>query len=157
MGNPNDMNSNKLIAVIRLRGTVGIKPNAKRTMESLNLNRKFSCVILPDTDINTGMLQAAHDYIAFGKINDESLLKLLIEKRGKTIMGHKKLEGNDLDAAFESLRSGTGVPTGVRKVFHLHPPTKGFKGRGIKTARTQKGNLGRWADGAIEELLRRMI
>ena len=153
----NNTNTNRLIAVIRLRGTVGIKPNAKKTMESLNLNRKFSCIIMPDTDITAGMLQAAHDYIAFGKINDESLLKLLLEKRGRTIIGNKKLEGNGLEAAFESLRSSARVPIGVRKVFHLHPPTKGFKGRGIKTARAQKGNLGRWADGAIEELLRRMI
>jgi len=146
-----------VIAVIRLRGTVGIKPNARKTLESLKLKRKFSCIIVPENDGNAGMLQAAKDYIAFGKVMDEGLLKLLLEKRGRLTEGNGRLDGKNVDSALEAVKNGERLPKNMKNVFHLHPPTKGFRGRGIKTGRAQRGNLGKWEDGAIEELLRRMI
>lgn len=148
-----------VIAVIRLRGMLNVKSDIRKTLESLNLRRKFSCTLLPEGKENIqGMLQKSKDYIAFGKVADESVLKALIVQRGR-IAGRRdeKLDESSSDAALEALISGEFLPKNVKPAFHLHPPTGGFKGRGIKWARGQGGNLGKWSDGKIETLLRRMI
>ena len=44
-------------AVVRLRGTVNIKPNIKKTMQLLNLTRANHCVLIEENDVNKGMLQ----------------------------------------------------------------------------------------------------
>lgn len=86
------------IAVVRIAGQVEQKKPIKETLQRLNLPRKFSCIIIDDSDkVRVGMLLAVKEKVAFGKITEEFAKE--IEK--------KKVEG--------------------RKYFSLHPPIGGFK------------------------------
>lgn len=102
-----------MIAAIRIRGTTGIKPDTKLTLESLNLRKKHTCVVLPDSDEVKGMLQKAKDFITYGPVSDD-VVKELKEKR---------------DAG--------------KKAFFLHPPRGGFERKGIKVAYSIGGALGK--------------
>ncbi|MDP2947253.1 MAG: uL30 family ribosomal protein [Nanoarchaeota archaeon] len=104
------------IAIIRIAGQVEQKQPIKETLQRLNLPRKFSCVIIDDSDsVRMGMLNAVKDKVAFGKINDDFANE--IEKKKKV---------------------------GERKYFSLHPPIGGFK-KTTKVA-TPKGILGKHDD-----------
>jgi len=90
------------IVVIRLRGRANIKPKIKRTMEMLRLSRPNHCVVIVNSPQNMGMINVVKDYVAFGKIADATLSKLVL-KRGEEGKDHKGF------------------------VFRLHPPKKGLK------------------------------
>ena len=68
--------------VIRVRGTINIKPKIKETLNYLNLTRVNHAVIVPETDTYKGMLQKAKDYVTWGEAKPEVLAKL-IKFRGK--------------------------------------------------------------------------
>ncbi|MBT4540331.1 50S ribosomal protein L30 [Candidatus Woesearchaeota archaeon] len=123
-----------LLAVIRIRGCIGITGSTRDTLEMLKLHRKNFCVILKSTPSLVGMIKKAKDYITWGEI-DESLLKELIEKRG---------EPNPKD------KSRT------KSYFRLHPPRKGYGRKGIKKTFTVGGGLGYRGD-KINDLIKRML
>lgn len=142
-----------LFAVIRLRGAIKAKQKAIDTLKLLRLNRKMHCVILPDTKDYKGMLQKAKDYITWGEISGEVLSKL-IEKRGRK-MGNKKLVKEEAGSVAKMLLDGKKLKgTGIKPVFRLGPPKKGFKGS-IKQ-HWPDGELG-YRGEKINELLKRMI
>ena len=151
-------------AVIRVRGTINIKPDIKHTLNLLNLTRANHCVLVEDTPQYRGMLQVAKDYITWGEL-DKSTLAKLIESRGK-------LEG-DKDITPEFLKSSTSydnieklseaiinnkfrykeIPN-VKPVFRLNPPKKGYEG--IKRSFANGGALG-YRGKEINNLIERMI
>ena len=108
----------KKIAIIRIRGEHDIRKDIKDTLDMLNLRKKFTCIIVPNTPNYLGMIKKVKDIVTFGVISEETYNKL-VEKRGK-----KDREGK------------------IKKVFHLHPPRKGFERKGIKTPFTIGGALG---------------
>jgi len=101
-----------LIAAIRIRGTTGVRHDIKETLDSLNLRKKHTCVILEDSPVVRGMLRKAKDFITYGEISEETV-KLLKEKRDQG-----------------------------KKAFFLHPPRGGFERKGIKVSYTSGGALG---------------
>ena len=68
-------------AVVRIRGTVNVKPDIKRTLQLLRLTRANHCVLLEENASTKGMLQVAKDYITWGEI-DKDVLSKLIKSRG---------------------------------------------------------------------------
>ena len=74
------------IAIILLRGLVGVKYDIKSTLTSLRLLKKHACTIREDSPELRGMLQKAQDFITYGEIS-ESTLKSLNEKRKPTEKG----------------------------------------------------------------------
>ena len=56
-------------AVVRVRGSVNVKPKIKETMKLMRLNRVNHCVIIPENETYTGMLKiinsTTHFSIAF--------------------------------------------------------------------------------------------
>ena len=141
-----------MFAVIRLRGTVKAKQDAVDNLKLLRLNRKMHCVLIPNNDSYNGMLQKARDYVTFGEISDDVLLQL-ITKRGRK-NGDIKLSDKEVAAVITELKAKGKVPKGIRPVFRLNPPSKGFK-NGIKH-HFPKGELGGRGE-KINELLLRMI
>lgn len=119
--------TDKMIAVIRIRGETGIDKDVKDTLTMLNLHRKFHCVIVPKAKNFEGMIQKAKDFITFGEIDAETI-KLLDEKR--------KEEG--------------------KKYYRLHPPRGGFERKGTKRTFTEGGVLGNRKE-EINNLIKRMI
>ena len=71
-----------MIAAIRVRGRTGLKKEIEDTMNMLRLNRINHAVILDENPNYQGMLQKAKDYITWGEIREDTLVKV-ITKRGK--------------------------------------------------------------------------
>ncbi|HIG99483.1 MAG TPA: 50S ribosomal protein L30 [Thermoplasmata archaeon] len=151
-------------AVIRVRGSVNIKPDIKKTMQLLRLTRANHCVLLEENTVYKGMLQMVKDYTTWGEINKETLTKLLMT-RGRLI-GDKPLTEEYLKKAapyhnFEKLSEAIlenkvqykNIPE-VKPLFRLNPPRKGH--RTVKRSFVNKGSLGYRKD-AINTLIERML
>ncbi len=89
-----------MIAVMRIRGDVGLKPDVRKVFELLKLDRKFTVAFLPDTPEYIGMVKKVTDYVTWGEVPEKTV---------------KELEGKIRNV-------GRAFP-----VFHLHPPRGGFK------------------------------
>ena len=152
-------------AVIRVRGTLRVKPDIKETLKLLRLNQVNHCVIIPESVEYKGMLQKTKDYVTWGEIDEDSL-KNLISTRGRAI-GDKPIT----DGYIKSSSSFKGIDElavslikgdtkykdidGVKPLFRLSPPVKGGY-EGIKRHFTVGGALG-YRGKAINDLLARMI
>lgn len=152
-------------AVIRVRGTLGIKPDIKETLKYLRLNQVNHCVIIPETLEYKGMLQKAKDYITWGEVSEKTL-KDLISKRGR-IEGDQPLT----DEFVKSKSSFKGIEEfaesvlkgdtkykdieGIKPIFRLSPPNKGGY-EGIKRHYTTGGALG-YRGESINALISKMI
>ena len=144
----------ELYAVLRVRGTVSINKNIAYTLESLMLTKPNHCVIVPANEYMKGMLKKAKDYITWGEISDD-VLKTLVAKRGR-LSATKFAESKDIDLALKNIKAGKVRDSGVRPVFRLSPPVKGFERGGIKKTFLQKGVLG-YRGEEINNLLVKMI
>ena len=141
-----------MYAVIRIRGSVGLKKEIKDTFSMLRLHRKMHCVLLKETDNIKGMLKKVRNWITWGEI-DDNVLRYLIEKRGRK-SGNKRLKKEEVEEIFNKIKENEKVPKEMKPVFRLTPPSKGFK-KSIKQ-HYPKGELG-YRGKEINELLKRMI
>ena|SRR3989344_3887330 len=155
----------KKIAVIRIRGSTGIKKEIKDTMGMLRLYNKNHCVIIDNSPNLIGMLRKVKDYVTWGEI-DENTFKELLLNRGR-IVGKKKLNEQYLKEKtklsieefskefFNFKKTLKDVP-GLKLYFRLKPPVKGFERKGIKTPFSMGGVIGYRKD-KINNLLLRML
>lgn len=143
----------KLFAVVRVRGSVGITRDLADTLMMLRLHRINHCVIVPKNQNFAGMLHKARNFITWGEIDRETLEKL-VAKRGR-FAGDKRV--TDLNYAKELahliISGKPAKETGIKPVFRLSPPSKGYKST---KALYPKGSLG-YRGERINELLKRMI
>ncbi len=133
--------NNKLIAIVRIRGRVGVRSTIAETLDRLRLKRVNNCVVLKATDSYEGMVRRCNNYVAYGEI-DEPTLKGLFEKNG-------------IDADPSKIIA-EGIPKELKEElpFRLHPPRHGFKS--TKRGVNQGGSLGYMGSG-INDLIKRMI
>ena len=155
----------KKIAVIRIRGTIGLKIQARDTFKLLRIYKKNYCVIIENTPHYVGMLNKIKDYATWGEI-DSKTFQSLLEQRGR-LAANKKLTSEylkektklDFDSFvkefFEFKKSLKDIP-GVKFFFRLSPPRKGFERKGIKVPFSLGGVLG-YRKEKINDLLMRMI
>lgn len=144
----------KLYAVVRVRGTIGVRINIKDTLKSLRLTKPNHCVIVPENPYITGMLKKSKDYITWGEVSDD-MLNMLVSKRGK-ISSKKQIDSKNVSSAVKSFKDGKMADSGIKTVFMLSPPVKGYERGGIKKVFIQKGALG-YRGEKINDLLSRMI
>lgn len=151
-----------MIAAIRVRGTTGVRGEVADTMKMLRLNRINHAVILDENPSYKGMLQKSKDYITWGEINEETLTKV-ITKRGRLPGGEKVTEEflkentshkNIEDVAKAVFKGEKLEEIGIKPVFRLHPPRKGFKN--VKKAYNEDGTLG-YRGEDIENLIGKML
>ncbi|MFH1306450.1 MAG: uL30 family ribosomal protein [Candidatus Micrarchaeota archaeon] len=143
-----------VIAIVRVRGITGIHPKRKYTIEMLNLIRSNQATIIHTSPSYNGMLLECKDYVTWGNISKDMLVKLL-SKRGQ--IGKKKLselkKEDEIEKIASQLFSGKSPKeVGINRNFRLHPPRKGWKNR---KKRYPMGDLG--PRESIDELLKRMI
>jgi len=118
-----------MIAIIRIKGQIGLKREIVETLYRLRLRKKYVCVVLEKpTKEQLGMLKKVKDFVAFGEI-DAATYKELKEKRGKKVDGK------------------------LKPFFRLHPPRGGIESK--KHFGVGKGVLGK--NAKINELIRRML
>ena len=152
-----------MIAIVRIRGLKNIQPEIRKTLETFNLDRKNHCVLV-NVDEKDMALKKIQDYVAYGKVKTETMAKL-IEKRGRlegdkpikveTLKVHKLSTFNDLAHALSTGKI-TLKQVGIKKVFRLNSPKKGYGKIGIKKPVTLKGPLGFHPQG-MDELLSAMM
>ncbi len=117
-----------MIAVIRIKGDVGLRHQIKETFERLRLKKKYSCIIFekPGKE-QLGMIEKVRDFVAYGEIDKET---------------------------YEELVKARGKNTKSKTFFRLHPPRKGIESK--KHFGVGKGVLGNNKEH-INELIRRML
>jgi large subunit ribosomal protein L30 len=141
------------IAVIRISGLVEIPQDVQETLFRLRMRKKYTLVLLNETPENLGMLAKVRNFVAFGKINKETLVEL-IEKRAKTI-ANKKIKIDAGKIATELLEGKTQKKLsdfGLKLFMGMHPPRKGIDSK----LHYPKGVLGDHGD-KINDLIRRML
>lgn len=157
-----------LYAIVRIRGTVDVHPDVRKTLYLLRLRQKYSASLYPaDMPGLKGMLVKVENWATWGEIEVEPLEELL-RTRGR-IRGDKPLtddwvkEKLGLDGIRElaeklmarELQYHKLESIGIKPFFRLHPPRGGFKGS-IKKHFKAGGELG-YRGPAINDLIRRML
>lgn len=159
-------NKVKMLAVVRIKGSVGIRNVFKDTMKMLNLKTINNCVVVPDNTNYRGMINKLRDHVTFGEITFDSFIAML-KKRGrlkdKSIEGSKRLnERAAKELGYENIEQiAKDLFEGKRKfkdvninqTFRLTPPSGGFKST---KQHYPKGDLG-YRGEAINELIKKMI
>lgn len=151
-----------MLAAIRVRGWVDISPGIKKTLELVGLDRINHLRLVKEEQ--RPMLDKAGQYITFGEI-DAATLALVVEKRAR-LVGDKKLDKDflkekkfkDFDEMAKAIIEGkTNLKElGIKHVFRLGPPKKGYERAGIKKSYTVGGALG-YRAGDINALIKRMV
>lgn len=150
----------KRIAVVRIRGRTGIPGEIADTLRMLNITRVNHCSVVKSTPSSKGMMHKVKDYITWGELDRETFQRLL--KKWALLPGNKRIgEGTLKEKGFSSFDEFAEKffslqaelsDIGVKPVFRLHPPRKGY--RHVKRQYPQ-GALG-YRGEKINELLRRM-
>ncbi len=155
---------NARIVVIRLRSSIGLRQDVKETLLTLNLSRVNHAVIIDKRASYLGMLQKAKDAITWGEVDAPTLTRLL-QKRGR-LEGDNPLTEDymtrrtkyksieDFASSILTFKAELADVPKLKKVFRLHPPSKGFRGS-IKLPYRQTGELG-YRGNEINLLLKRM-
>ena len=148
--------------VVRIKGTVNVPQQAKKTLDGLNLDKRFRATIVPESTEYLGMLRRVKEEVAWTKA-DASIVKELLKKRGRKT-GYKPLtkpdlpkEYNNIDelaAAIAENKVTMSKLGGIKPWFALNPPKGGFK-RKTKTQYAQDGILGE--DSDLAEIVKRML
>lgn len=152
------------LGVVRVRGTANIRRDVRDTLEMLHLPRPNHCVVVPPREEYLGMLRKTKDYVTWGELNPEVLSKLLTSKA--RVMGDRPLTAEfvkkslgfpSLKALSKALVDGEAEMTkleGVKPVFRLHPPKRGYEG--TKRPYANGGALG-YRGESINDLILRML
>lgn len=153
-----------MLAVIRIRGTTGITPSARKTAELLRLNKINHLVLIEDNDVYRGMLKQVKDYVTWGEIDGDTL-EILLKNRA-TFTGNRKISEEDLkeETGFQDYKDmASALLEGKLKfkeinnvvpVIRLNPPYRGYEA--IRKSVKQKGSSG-YRGPEINKLIRRMI
>jgi ribosomal protein L30/L7E len=91
-----------MIAIVRIRGQVGVNVDIKETLDRLRVRRKFATKVFENpTAVEIGMINSVRNFISFGEISKDTYKKL-VDARGQ-----KDSEGK------------------FKPFFRLHPPRGG--------------------------------
>ncbi len=152
-----------MLAVLRVRGTVGVKKDIAYTMDMLKLTRINHAVLINENPSYKGMLLKSKDYITWGEIDQETLTQL-ITKRGRVVGGEKitddYIKNNTEYSSIEEFSKAvleseiTLEDANIKPVFRLHPPRKGYEG--VRTAFQEGGSLG-YRKEEIRALIKKMV
>lgn len=152
-----------MFAVIRIRGAVGTSRKMEDTLKMLRLNDVNNCVLTPETPDYKGMVEKTRDFVTYGEIDKETLVKML--RKRLRLSGNERVDEKNLKDVtnFDSFEKfADALLEGkvklkdfekIKPVFRLTPPSKGFKS--VKE-HYPKGDLG-YRGKEINELIERMI
>lgn len=135
---------NKLVAVVRVRGKIGVRKNINETLSRLNVPRVNSAALLFGNASNLGMIKKCNDFITFGAIDAKTLEKLLAKKGVKPSKA-------DLDALTSGVKKAKEL---LALPIRLKPPKHGWED--TKLSFSNGGSLG-YRGEAINALLSRMV
>ena len=145
-----NLSTEKYLAVVQVRGLVGVKATVKDTLRMLGLTRVNQCALIENKESVHGMLLKVKDYTTFGPVKMDLVNKLVaargIEYEGRLQDGKSKYTYSTFEIDGKK----------YKKCFRLNPPRKGFGRAGIKRGFVVGGALGNRGE-KITELIERMI
>ena len=152
------------LAVLRIRGGCRTNQDIRDTMTMLRLTRQNHLVFIPRDKVMAGMLQKIKDYVTWGEVDPETLLKL-INLRGRLVgdrpITDEYIKANssyatakDFAAAIVQGKAKFADLKDVKPVLRLHPPRGGFEN--TKLAFKVGGSLG-YRGKEIGSLLLKML
>ena len=153
----------KCIAVVRVRGVSDVRSDISDTLKMLRLHKNCHATLLDDRPAYLGMLRKVQNLVTWGEVSKETIA-LLLRKRGRLVgdkpitdeyaqkLGYKNLD--ELAEAIHQLKVEFNKLPGIKPVFRLHPPRKGYKGKVKKSYKA--GGVTGYRGEAINDLLRRM-
>ena len=155
----------KVILAIRIRGQVRVRPQIEDTLNKLLLGRLHQARLIKVTPSLDGMITKVKDYITWG-VPSEEVIEKLLAKRGR-LTGNIRLTDSyvkknsshsSVKALAKAIATGKASVSdveGLKPVFRLTPPTKGFKGK--KSVPVGMGGITGNRGEGISELALRMI
>lgn len=155
----------KVILAIRVRGQVGVRPQIEDTLDKLLLGRLHQARLFKVTPSLDGMITKTKDYITWGEPTEE-LIERLLKKRGR-LPGNGRLTDayvkknsshSSIKALAKAIATGKGQVSdveGLKPVFRLTPPTKGYRGK--RNLPVGMGGITGYRGEGINELAIRMI
>jgi len=155
----------KVILAIRVRGQVRVRPQIEDTLDKLLLGRLHQARIIKATPSVQGMIDKAKDYITWGEPTEDLIVKLLT-KRGRLPRNKRLTDAyvkknsnlSSIKALAKAIASGNATMAdveGLKPVFRLTPPTKGFKGK--KNLGVGMGGITGYRGEGINDLTLRML
>ncbi len=152
-----------MLAIIRVRGEVNLKPENKAALKLLRLHSVNHLSLLPKSEENMKRLSRISSYATFGELDGDAFAKLL-KKRGR-LPGNKRLDDAFLkERGFKDFKEMADkilsedvkiADLGIKPVFRLGPPKKGYERGGIKKNVKIGGALG-YRGTEINKLISRM-
>ena len=155
----------KVVLAIRVRGQVRVRPQIKHTLNKLSLVRLHHARVLKLTSSLQGMITKAKDYITWGEVDDE-VVTLLLTKRGR-LPGNLRLTDEYVkkNSSYKSIKAlakaivagdaKTSDVEGLKPIFRLTPPKKGYKGKG--KSGVGMGGITGYRGADITDLAHRMM
>ncbi|MHA1959714.1 MAG: 50S ribosomal protein L30 [Candidatus Thorarchaeota archaeon] len=155
----------KVVLAIRLRGQVSVRPQIEQTLDQLLLLRIHHARVLRLTPSLQGMITKSKDYITWGEI-DVDTATLLLSKRGR-LSGNRRLTDAYVkkNSSFTSIKAfakalvkgeaSISDVEGLKPIFRLTPPSKGFKGK--RNLPVGMGGVTGYRGEEINGLAKRMI
>ena len=151
MEEKNTPNNKSNLAVIRIKGGIGLRNEIKGTLNMLRLYKRNFCIIVPDNKDYNGMVKKIKDYVTWGEINDETL-KELIKKRGEEYKGREMDRKKKIK--YNKFLKVDGKK--IKRFFRLNSPKRGYGNKGTKEVFSKGGALG-YRREKINDLIERMI
>lgn len=154
----------RCIVVVRVRGNVGTSREIEAILRQMHLTRKNHATLIHGSPSSDGVLRKVKDYVTWGEVSLETITELLA-KRG-AISGNRRLTEDYIKntLGYESLavlakdlhemQADLRDLEGMKPLFRLHPPRKGFQGSTKKPY--PEGVLG-YRGEEINSLLTRML
>lgn len=139
-----------MILAIRISGKVEISGKTEESLYQLRLRRKYAAVILEENSANLKILQNLRNYVAYGRISEDTLAKL-ISLRGQKIKKESKIDAAKI---ISQLGKKKLEELGLKPFFRLHPPRGGIESK--KHFGVGKGVLGDNKEN-INKLAERML
>ena len=144
--------SEKKVAVIRVRGLTGVRYDIDATLDKLRLTKRNYCAVVPKNEGYLGMIMKAKDYVTWGEITEDTYNALLDKRKEEFKGAASDIKGKiQYDNKFIEIDGKK-----IKKVFRLNSPRKGYGRKGIKYAFNIGGALG-YRGEKINDLIMRMI
>ncbi|MDO8428703.1 MAG: 50S ribosomal protein L30 [Candidatus Diapherotrites archaeon] len=152
----------KIYAVIRVRAANEKNHSQELTLAMLRLHKPNHAVLV--TDRADGMLKKVQEFVTWGEIQPNTL-EQLIEKRGRLTKNKRLTESMLKEKKIPSLKEIASQALtdlkvfekyGIKPVFRLNPPSKGYERAGIKKMFKVGGALG-YRGEKINQLIERMM
>lgn len=156
-----------LYFAIRIRGAPGMRRTILDTLKMLRMHKVNHGVLIWGEKSYMGMLNKCKDYIAYGEIDEKTLIRLLrvrgrvegneplTDEHIKNLTNYKSIKELAKALLKGKIHYKASYIDKIKPVFRLHPPRKGYRGS-IKKHYGEGGTLG-YVQNYINDLIYKMI